>query len=95
MHLKKKMMIKPFNGKGDLVLWLKNLKQVAKLHKISNLASCIPLFLGGNILALYLEMSKKDQQDEEMIGVRLKEAFMEGLLRLMRNLKRLNGPVNQ
>ena len=55
-----KEMIRPFNGKGDLVAWMKKLKLVAKLQKTSDLASFDPLFLDGDTLALYLEMSAQD-----------------------------------
>ena len=82
-------MIRPFNGKGNLAPWVKKLKLVAKLQKISNLASFIPLFLKGNALALDLEMSEEDQQDEEMIEVRLKEAFTEGPFEVYEKLKNI------
>ena len=54
-------MIRLFNGKEDLVAWMKKLKLITKLQKISDLESFIPLFLEGNALVLYLEMSEKNQ----------------------------------
>ena len=49
-------MIKPFTGEGDVVSWIKKVQLVAKLQKVSDLASFIPLYLEGDALALYLEM---------------------------------------
>ena len=68
---------------------MKKLKLVAKLQKTSDLANFIPLFLEGNVLALYLEMSEEDQQDEEMIEVRLKKAFPEGPFEAYKKLKKI------
>ena len=51
--------------------WLKKAELVAKLMEIKDLASFIPLFLEGNALALYLEMSEEDQKDEGKIKSRL------------------------
>ena len=80
-----KEMIRPFNGKGDLGAWMKKLKLVAKLQKISDLASFIPLFLEDDALVLYLEMSRENQQDEE----RLKVAFTERPLESYKKLKKI------
>ncbi|XP_068224113.1 uncharacterized protein [Palaemon carinicauda] len=55
-------MIKPFTGEGDVVSWLKKVTLVAKLQKIVDLASFIPLYLEGDALALYLEMGDEDQE---------------------------------
>ena len=68
-------MIKPFTGEGDVVSWLKKVTLVAKLQKISDIASFIPLYLEGNALALYLELSDEDQADAETIQKKLKTAF--------------------
>ncbi|XP_068237250.1 uncharacterized protein [Palaemon carinicauda] len=54
-------MIKPFTGEGN-VSWLKKVTLVAKLQKIVDLASFIPLYLEGDALALYLEMGDEDQE---------------------------------
>lgn len=70
--------MKSFNGEGDVVAWLKKVKLVAKLRKIDDEASFIPLYLEGDALALYLEMSDADQLDAGKIEARLKEAFTEG-----------------
>lgn len=71
-------MIKPFTGEGDVVAWIKKVQLVAKLKKISDLASFIPLYLEGDALALYLEMSDDDQSDSDKIVARLREAFTDG-----------------
>ena len=71
-------MVKPFTGDGDVVAWLKKIQLVGKLKKISDLASLIPLYLEGDALALYLEMSDADQSDSEKIVARLREAFSDG-----------------
>ena len=68
-------MMKSFDGKGDIVAWLKKAELVAKLTEIKDLASFIPLFLEGDALALYLEMSDEDQLKADKIKSRLKEAF--------------------
>ena len=56
-----KDVIPPFSGEGDVVGWIKKVKLVAKLQKVQDLASFIPLFLYEDALALYLEMSNEDQ----------------------------------
>ena len=38
-------MIKPFNGTGDVSLWLKKVKFVVRTNKSKDLAAIIPLFL--------------------------------------------------
>jgi len=43
MNIKK--MVKPFNGTGDMSLWLKKVKLVVKTKKSKDLAAIIPLFL--------------------------------------------------
>ena len=50
----------PFSGEGDVVRWIKKVKLVAKLQEVQDLASFISLFLHGDALALYLEMSNED-----------------------------------
>lgn len=67
--------IKAFKGEGDVVAWLKKVKLVAKLQKIEDLASFLPLYLEGEALAMYLEMSTEDQNDAKKIEEKLKEAF--------------------
>lgn len=71
-------MMKSYDGTGDIVAWLKKTKLVAKLMEIKDLASFMPLYLEGDALALYLEMSETDQLDAGKIEDRLKEAFAQG-----------------
>lgn len=52
----------------------KKVTLVAKLQKITDLASFIPLYLESDALALYLELSEEDQASAEKIQ-KLKVAF--------------------
>ena len=67
--------IKPFSGEGDVVAWLKKVRLVARLQKVDNVASLIPLYLEVDPLALYMEMEETSQRDTEQIEAQLKEAF--------------------
>lgn len=68
-------MIRPFTGDGDIFAWLKKVKLVAKLQKITDVASFLPLFLEGDALALYLELDESEQATLEKIEEKLKFAF--------------------
>ena len=68
-------MIKPFSGEGDIVSWLTKITLVAKLQKIEDLASFIPLYLDGDALALYLELSEVERLDGDAIKEKLTVAF--------------------
>ena len=72
-------MIRPFSGEGDVVAWLKKVRLVAKLQKITELESFLPLYLEGEALALYLEMDESDQLDVDEIEKRLKAAFSDDM----------------
>ena len=72
-------MIAPFRGDGDLVAWLTKVKLVARLKKITDLASFVPLYLEGDALALYLEMSETEQKCVDSIEKKLKTAYTDGL----------------
>ena len=82
-----KDVIPPFSGEGDVVGWIKKVKLVAKLQKVQDLASFIPLFLHGDALALYLEMSNEDQVRAEQIEMRLVMAFTKGPFEAYEKLK--------
>ena len=71
-------MIRPFTGEGDVVAWIQKVKLVARLGKVTDLASFMPLYLEGSALAVYLEMSEKHQQDAQQIENRLKEVYTDG-----------------
>ena len=82
-------LIKPFTGDGDVVAWLKKVDLVARLQKVEDVAALIPLYLEGDALALYLEMSPADQQRTEAIQGRLKTAFAEGPFEAYEKLRRV------
>ena len=54
-------MMKSYNGEGDFVAWLAKAKLIARLAKITDLACFVPLYLEGDALAVYLEMSDAEQ----------------------------------
>ena len=67
-------MIKPFRGDGD-VSWLKKGTFSGQATENMSLASFIPLYLEGDVLALYLELSEEDLESTEKIEEKLKTAF--------------------
>lgn len=79
-------MIKPFNGEGDVVAWLKKVTLVARLQKVKDLASLIPLYLEGSALALFLELSPAEQEDAIIIQSKLQEAFSDDPFTAFRKL---------
>ena len=82
-------MVKAFDGSTDVCQWIKKVELVAKLKNITDLASFLPLFLEGDALALYLELSEDEQQNAEIIKIRLKRAFAESPCEAMEILKNL------
>lgn len=58
-------MIKSFIGKSDVVIWLKKIRLVTKLKKITNVESFISLFLEGNALVLYLKIMDKEHDQNQ------------------------------
>lgn len=82
-------MMRCYDGTGDVVAWLKKAKLVAKLMEIKDVASFIPLYLEGDAMALYLEMSEEDQTKVGKIEDRLKEAFAQGRFEAYGKLKGL------
>ena len=78
--------IKPFSGKGDVVVWLKKVRLVARLQKVDDVASLLPLYLEGDTLALYMEMEETSQRDAEQIKAQLKEAFTDDAFTAYRKL---------
>ena len=79
--------IPPLSGEADVVGWIKKGKLVAKQQKVQDLASFIPLFLHGDALALYPEMSNEDHVWAEQIEIRLVTAFTEGPFEAYEKLK--------
>ena len=68
-------MVKVFNGEGDVCAWLQKVELVAKLTQVKNVAAFLPLYLEGSALAVYLELSDADKEDEGVIKRKLVEAF--------------------
>lgn len=68
-------MIKSFSGTGDVVAWLAKVKLVASLKNIEDIAKFVPLFLEGDALALYLQLSDNERSNYQNIEKRLLEAF--------------------
>lgn len=71
------------------------MRLVAKLQKITNLASLILLFLEGDALVPDLEINEEDQKNTDLIEQKLMSAFMEcpsgahGKLVEINNMRRL------
>ena len=82
-----KDVIPSFSGEDDVVRWIKKVKLVAKLQKVQDLASFIPIFLHGDALALYLEMSNEDLVWAEQIEMRLVMSFIKGPFEAYEKLK--------
>ena len=71
-------MLRPFTGEGDLIKWLEKLKMVAKLQKIEDVVTLLPLYLEGEALTIYQQMRDEDKEDLALVEQRLKLAFAEG-----------------
>lgn len=67
--------IASFNGRGDVTVWLKKIKLVAKLRGITDLHALIPLFLDGAAFALYEELPVASKDDAGKIEAALLTAF--------------------
>jgi len=68
-------LIKPYNGDGDIGMWLKKVKLVARMKKLKDLATIIPLYLEGQAYMVYDHMNPIDQEDVEKIENVLINAF--------------------
>lgn len=62
-----KYIIEPFSGEGDIMPWIKKVKLVAKLQKVSDHASfLLPLFFCKEMcLSFTLKMRDNDHLDGE------------------------------
>jgi zinc knuckle protein len=69
--------VKPFGGEGDVTVWLKKLKMVAKTQRRGEmeLAVLIPLFLEGPAYTVFDQMEEEDKEDANKIEKVLLEAF--------------------
>ena len=68
-------LVRPFDGSAEVSSWLKKVKLVAKLRKITKLAAFIPLFLEGPAFAVYDQLSDASKDDGEEIEKALLAAF--------------------
>lgn len=69
--------VKRFGGGGeeDVAVWLRQLKLVAKLRNIEDLATVLPLFLDGPAFAVYEQLDESAQADAGLIEAALVTAF--------------------
>lgn len=67
--------VSPFDGSGDVSVWMRKVKLVAKIKKIKELADFIPLYLDGQAFCVYDEMSDGDKEDGTKIEAALRAAF--------------------
>ena len=68
-------MLKAFTGDGDVVAWLQKVKLVARLQGVKDLATFLPLYLEGDALALFLQLSEQEQADAGVVERKLLSAF--------------------
>ena len=67
--------IKPFDGSGNVATWLKKVELVARIKKIEDEPTLIPLHLEGTAFEVYEQMEETQQLDAAAIKRRLREAF--------------------
>ncbi|GFN80841.1 Pol polyprotein [Plakobranchus ocellatus] len=82
-----KHIIKPFTGQGDVGAWIQKVELVAKLTKVKDVASFWPLYLEGNALAVYLELSDHDKSEVDAIKKALVWAFSDSTFEAFSKLK--------
>lgn len=71
-------MLKSFCSEGEVTVWLSKSKLRARLREITDIGCVISLYLKCDALALYIEMTVKEQRDADVIQLRLKETFTYG-----------------
>ena len=52
-------LVKPFNGEGDVGQWLKKLKLVAKIQKLTEVECVIPLLLEGQAFMVVIDQTRQ------------------------------------
>ena len=67
--------IKPFDGTGDVSVWLKKIDLVARLHGIDSVVALIPLYLEGTAFTVYDQLEDHMKDDEAAIKKALRDAF--------------------
>ena len=68
-------LLRPFDGRGDVLEWLNKLELVASLRGLDKLENVIPLFLEGSAYSLYVELSKTDKRSVDAIKRKLVDAY--------------------
>ena len=70
-------MLKPFSGHEgeDVSAWLKKVKLVARLKKIDELSSLLPLYLESPAFAVFDQMTEENQAKSEEVEKVLMQAF--------------------
>ena len=65
---------------GDFADWVSKMELVAKLQKVKDLCSFLPLFLGGGAFAVYKQLSEEVRGDYDRLKGNLTAAFSIGSL---------------
>lgn len=60
---------------GDFKKWMTRVKAIAKIQKVEDLCSFLPLFITGEAFDVYQELSEETKQDSELIEEALENAF--------------------
>jgi hypothetical protein len=77
MSVKVSDLIKTYEDQstGDITEWIEKLELVAKLQKIDDLNSFLPLFLGGSAFAVFNQLSEEVKGDYDKLKAELLRAF--------------------
>lgn len=67
--------IAPFDGSGDVNMWFKKVRLVAKMKRMKDLSDLVPLYLDGQAFQIYDELSECEKEDGEKIEAALRAAF--------------------
>lgn len=67
--------IRQYDGEEDFAQWVKKLELVAKLQKVTDLASFVPLFLSGGAFAVYQGLDDANKTDYKKVKAALTSAF--------------------
>ena len=68
-------LVTQFDGTGDFAEWVQKLELVAKLQKVDDVASLLPLFLSGGAFAVYQGLDGSVKGDYGALKERLLVAF--------------------
>ena len=63
------------NSSGDFSEWIKKVELVAKLKKVDELHTFLPLFLAGPAFAVYMQLTDAQQADYDVVKDTLTAAF--------------------